>query len=620
MRAVLETGQPRTVEDTVPTPAGERYLHSRLIPEFGPDGDIKSVLTITRDLTDRKQMEDALRESEKRFRTLAENSPDLISRYDAGLRRVYANPAVAAVIGRPVGEILGKTNRELGQRAEAVEYAERLIREAFSSGKPQATDLHLPTPSGERVFDALAVPEMDADDEVKAVVTISRDITGRKFAEKALEESERKYRALVENLYEGIWHIDQNHTTIFVNARMAELLGYRVEEMLGRTVFSFMSAQAAEAARRNLEHGITGVRAEYDFEYLRKDGRPIWTHIVTTPLLGEDGEYRGALAGVIDITERKRAEEALRRREQELKALVEHSPDIVARVDRAGRLLYINPAIERITGRPQDWFLGKAPEQRELPPEEAALQKRAIEEVVESGEELVIEHTSPSATGPLFLQTRLVPEFNEEGGVVSVLTIARDITELKRAQGKLEQLTLQDPLTGLANRRYLAKAVETEWRREARHQYPIALIMADIDHFKAYNDHYGHQDGDECLKRVAEALAHALHRPADTLVRYGGEEFAILLPETDLDGARDTAERLRHAVASLNLPHAASPVADHVTLSFGVASLQPHRGQFDELFREADAALYRAKAKGRDRVEVAQQNHRQDKPDSRSTL
>ncbi len=258
-----------------------------------------------------------VRQREQEFKTLAENSPELISRYDASLRRVYANPAVEMLLGRPIGEILGKTNRELGRPLVSDE-VDGVIERAFSFRKPQSADIHLPTPHGERVLHSLAVPEFDPDGEVKSVISISRDITARKRAEEAVQESERKYRELVENLYEGIWLIDDKANTTFVNARMAELLGYSEEEMLGRPLFHFMSQSVAETARVNLERGRANVKAEYDFEFRCSDGWPIWTRIVTTPLFDKEGVYRGALAGVIDITERIRMEEALSRVNAEL--------------------------------------------------------------------------------------------------------------------------------------------------------------------------------------------------------------------------------------------------------------------------------------------------------------
>ncbi|WP_170162298.1 diguanylate cyclase [Caldimonas tepidiphila] len=165
----------------------------------------------------------------------------------------------------------------------------------------------------------------------------------------------------------------------------------------------------------------------------------------------------------------------------------------------------------------------------------------------------------------------------------------------------LARLVNQDGLTGLANRRRFDEALENEWRRARRERRPLSLLMLDVDLFKRYNDRYGHLGGDECLKTVAEVIAHCVHRPADVAARYGGEEFAVILPGTPLAGAFELAHRIRERLAAQALPHADAPLG-RVTVSIGVASLVPTGQDAEQLVRLADAALYRAKAEGRDRV------------------
>ncbi|MBK3774589.1 diguanylate cyclase [Azospirillum aestuarii] len=174
---------------------------------------------------------------------------------------------------------------------------------------------------------------------------------------------------------------------------------------------------------------------------------------------------------------------------------------------------------------------------------------------------------------------------------------------LKRQTDLLRTLSFADGLTGIANRRRFDEVLLREWRRCARVQLPLSLIMLDVDQFKPYNDHYGHQAGDECLRAVAQLLAGQMMRPGDLIARYGGEEFVCLLPETDEDGAVQVAERLRGTVADRRLPHAVSHVADHVTISLGVATAQPILDNTpDRLTQLADGLLYEAKRAGRNRV------------------
>jgi diguanylate cyclase (GGDEF)-like protein len=181
-----------------------------------------------------------------------------------------------------------------------------------------------------------------------------------------------------------------------------------------------------------------------------------------------------------------------------------------------------------------------------------------------------------------------------------------ELTEkLRETNYILEKLSTQDALTGLANRRSFDRVMHVEWARSVREATALSAIMIDIDFFKAYNDYYGHLKGDECLRQVAHTLRSKLRRPGDLVARYGGEEFLALLPHTGRDGAYAVAHAFHDGVDLLHLEHAASPIADHVTLSLGVATVVPSSHSHEEdLIRFADHALYDAKHQGRDRIVV----------------
>ena len=175
-------------------------------------------------------------------------------------------------------------------------------------------------------------------------------------------------------------------------------------------------------------------------------------------------------------------------------------------------------------------------------------------------------------------------------------------TALTEAAGRLAVMAATDGLTGLANRRQFDRRLEEEWRRAIRNGTPLSLLLLDADHFKAYNDSYGHQEGDQVLIAVARCIRDTVRRPADAGARYGGEEFAVLLPETDAEGARRVAELIRRGVEALDLPHVAHPLG-RVTVSIGWASAYPQRDQPRvALVEEADRALYGAKRGGRNRI------------------
>ncbi|PPD29267.1 MAG: diguanylate cyclase response regulator [Methylomonas sp.] len=178
--------------------------------------------------------------------------------------------------------------------------------------------------------------------------------------------------------------------------------------------------------------------------------------------------------------------------------------------------------------------------------------------------------------------------------------------QLQKANFELERLSLFDQLTGLANRRNFDATLERQFAWARRSKSPLSLIMCDVDFFKSFNDSYGHQQGDDCLSQVAAAIGAQARRPIDLACRYGGEEFSVILPETDLQGARVVAELIRASVFARQMPHMGSKVADRVSISLGLAT---YVGQFQntsQLIKAADDALYRAKDHGRNRVEFAQ--------------
>jgi diguanylate cyclase (GGDEF)-like protein len=179
----------------------------------------------------------------------------------------------------------------------------------------------------------------------------------------------------------------------------------------------------------------------------------------------------------------------------------------------------------------------------------------------------------------------------------------RNHIELKRHRDFLKNLSTLDGLTGIANRRRFDEIIAQEWLRARRNLTPLSLLLMDIDLFKNYNDHYGHQAGDDCLQKVAKGLDQVARRPADLLARYGGEEFVLLLPETDAKGALIVANLVQDKLKNLNIPHAFSIVANRITLCIGAATIIPtDEKTCDELIKCSDELLYEAKANGRNQV------------------
>ena len=208
----------------------------------------------------------------------------------------------------------------------------------------------------------------------------------------------------------------------------------------------------------------------------------------------------------------------------------------------------------------------------------------------------------PRAGRRRYLAADASPIFDARGRLSAVVETLRDLTDEKMAQAALEQRATRDGLTGLANRRCFDDTLRAEWSRALRQKQPLSLLMVDVDNFKAYNDANGHLGGDECLKRVARAVASEM-RANDLVARYGGEEFAVILPNQSLKGAAIVAERIRARVEHLQLPCRFAP--GHVTVSIGAATaLAAPDNDASQLVAIADAALYRAKHMGRNRISL----------------
>lgn len=205
----------------------------------------------------------------------------------------------------------------------------------------------------------------------------------------------------------------------------------------------------------------------------------------------------------------------------------------------------------------------------------------------------------------LYLSIDVGPVFDIDGKLLAVVETLHDMSIQKNAQDALELLANRDGLTDIANRRRFDKQLKEEWERASRGNLSVSLLMVDADHFKSFNDLYGHQAGDECLKQIAAALSLAIYRPSDLVARYGGEEFAVIMPTIDEKGARIVADRILEKVAGLAIPHSGSDIASIVTVSVGLATLNPSKNNRpDELIGRADHALYEAKRMGRNQMVV----------------
>lgn len=294
------------------------------------------------------------------------------------------------------------------------------------------------------------------------------------------------------------------------------------------------------------------------------------------------------------------------------KTLLESTKAIPWKIDWGTmRFAYIGPQIEALLGwapsswvTVEDWASRMHPEDRERVVNFCVAQSQA-------GVDHEADYRALTRDGRYVWIRDVVHVVRNEGGTVdSLIGFMFDISERKQTeqqlitlQKELEELSFRDGLTGVANRRRFDALMELEWSNARRNRQPLSLVMLDIDYFKQYNDRYGHLEGDICLKRVARTLASSATRARDLLARFGGEEFVLVLPETDEAAARKLAERCRELILGEQIPHAQSAIGSVLTISLGVGSVIPAHG--DELLPFIDAVdkrLYAAKQQGRNRI------------------
>ncbi|WP_271105749.1 sensor domain-containing diguanylate cyclase [Pseudomonas tohonis] len=298
------------------------------------------------------------------------------------------------------------------------------------------------------------------------------------------------------------------------------------------------------------------------------------------------------------------------------KTLLESTRAIPWKIDwKTMTFAYIGPQIEALLGwSPSSWVSVDDWAQRMHPEDRDAVVAFCVSQS-QAGTDHEADYRALTAAGDYVWIRDVAHVMRDEAGEVQALIgFMFDISERKHAEQKLvelqkqlEEFSYKDGLTGVANRRMVDSTLDVEWANAQRTRQPLSLILLDIDYFKQYNDHYGHIQGDDCLKSVGQALSEAANRPRDLVGRFGGEEFVLILPETDADAARQVAERCRRLLRERCIPHEKSGVASLLTVSLGVGTIIPTQHDQALAFVESvDRLLYRAKQGGRNRFEAGQ--------------
>jgi diguanylate cyclase (GGDEF)-like protein/PAS domain S-box-containing protein len=396
---------------------------------------------------------------------------------------------------------------------------------------------------------------------------------------------------------------------LWANAAFSQLTGYTLAESIGRKPAELIrSGQQDQVFYQNMWQTILAGRAWHgELVNKRKDGSLYHEELTITPVrsghdgAGQDGEISHFIAVKQDISARKAVERTLRESEARFRLFYEHAPVAYESLDAAGNILEVNDEWLRQFGYPREQVIGRFIGDFLASGQEAMLKTRFAnflrDGAVRKTEYDFLHHDGSIVT----VSVDGLVDRDEHGNFRRTQCVLHNITAHKRMEQELRYLAATDALTGLANRRHFIDQMRLALARHHRHDTPTALLMLDLDWFKRVNDQYGHAVGDEVLRNFADVVQASL-RNIDLLGRLGGEEFAILLPDTEAAGAYEFAERVRQRAASQPVQTLAGEVT--VTLSIGVTSFVSQDKNTDVILARADRALYRAKESGRNRVEL----------------
>jgi diguanylate cyclase (GGDEF)-like protein/PAS domain S-box-containing protein len=463
------------------------------------------------------------------------------------------------------------------------------------------------------ILDKGKVVERDAIGRPLRMIGTYTDISAIKAAEELLRQTSERFKLLAENATDVIMRVNRGGRRLYVSPACRRLLGWEPEEMLGISTRDALHPDDVAALAKPWMRAFESDQAvTLTYRMRRKDGRYIWVESISRALPTVEGETPERILVVRDIDQRVAAEQKLKDSEARYRLLAECATDMIFQLDHDLKRRYVSPACREVLGYAPDEMLGAVPVAM-VHPDDAERVARVFQSVIAGEVERASVNNRIRHRDGRWIwvdaELRLLRD-SQTGAPSGIVGSLRDVSERKEAEERLEQenrqLALQaakDGLTGLLNRRAFDETLQREFRRSIRESGRIGLIMIDVDDFKSFNDLRGHSAGDACLRSVGAAIAGALQRPGDCAARYGGDEFVVLLPNTNEAGALEVAERVLLAVKRLGIDH--SETRKHrITVSAGAASVNsdPATTDPDALVQAADRALYAAKRAGRDAV------------------
>jgi len=414
------------------------------------------------------------------------------------------------------------------------------------------------------------------------VFTIIRDMA----------ESENRYKRIVENLNEGIWVIDRYNNIRFINQALADMLGYSIDDMLGRSVFDFENKNNQSILKKQLSERKKGVSSVYEIEVLHKDGHAVLIQVESAPFLDDQNNFDGVVEGIKDMTD-------IRSQQLKLKMLssaVEQSGSMVLITDKNADIEYANPKLCSVTGYNKEYLTGI--NAKVFQPDDIDIKEVSDlwEKINKGGDWQGEMQLRKKAGGVIWVLMSISSVADEQNEITHFVTVFEDVSQLKEAHIRMEELAYVDSLTGLANRVLFRDRLEQVLKSMQRTGVTAALLYLDLDEFKRINDSMGHDVGDAVLMKVAETLRQCV-RYQDTVARMGGDEFVILL--TDIDGMSGASAVARKIMNAMSEPINLLKNEILITPSIGITLAPIDSLNADILLKNADMAMYKAKSSGR---------------------
>lgn len=436
------------------------------------------------------------------------------------------------------------------------------------------------------------------------------DITEQKEIERELREKDEMYRMIADNMSDFVTVMDSEGKILYASPSHEHSKKVKVRELEGRKPYEYIHPEDLDKVIGAHQEMVKSKRSIQIQVRWKLKNEVIHLEVRGKPVIEENGEVHKIVVNARNITERVKMEEEMKRTSARLHALISHIPYGIIAEDKDNRLILTNHQFAEIFNAPEHTvnmlglkFTDAPTSATNLFLNPKSYQERRQEIIADRKK--VIGEEWELTDGRIISQDAIPIIIN--GQFNGFLWQFKDTTEQRRLEQELKEASLIDGLTKISNRRFFDETITSEWGRCARASKALTLIMLDIDSFKNYNDTYGHQYGDECLIKVAQTIKETIRRPSDTVSRYGGEEFAVILPETHQEGGRVIAEKIRISIEALEIPHISSVVCNHVTCSLGVATVIPsYFSTPEEIIRMADNALYTSKNSGRNCVSLYQ--------------